>query len=421
MIRLILFTLFLVLPVTAHALAPAEVVVVANRFVEGSVPLARYYMEQRGIPAENLVRVRTTDQETVSRRDYDREIAGPLRSYLEKRGTDQPVRALVLMWGMPLRVSAPPLTREQEREKTQLETERDALRQEREQLREEPVEGEEKARRDARLGQIRTRLEAINESLRVMSPGWNSASVDSELSLVLAGEYPLAGMIPNPYFYGNRAKQAEMPVAREKVLWVSRLDAATPEIVRRVIDDTLYAEQHGLSGKAYFDARWSKPTNPNVSGYAFYDQSLHLAAEWVRQKTRMPVIVEDTERLFQPGEAPDTALYAGWYSLARYVDAFTWNRGAVGFHMASQECQSLRGGQYWCKRMLDEGVAVTIGPVGEPYIQAFPVPEIFFGLLVEGSYSLAECYMMSLPWLSWKMVMVGDPLYRPFGGEGRSE
>jgi len=64
--------------------------------------------------------------------------------------------------------------------------------------------------------------------------------------------------------------------------------------------------------------------------------------------------------------------------------------------------------------MLEKGVAATIGPVGEPYVQAFPVPEIFFGYLVDGYLSLAECYLISTPYLSWKMVLVGDPLYRPF-------
>ena len=54
------------------------------------------------------------------------------------------------------------------------------------------------------------------------------------------------------------------------------------------------------------------------------------------------------------------------------------------------------------------------GPVSEPYLEAFPVPEVFFGLLVEGRLTLAECYALSVPYLSWQMVLIGDPLYRPF-------
>ena len=130
----------------------------------------------------------------------------------------------------------------------------------------------------------------------------------------------------------------------------------------------------------------------------------------------MPVVLEDTQKLFQPGECPQAALYCGWYSLARYVDAFAWVPGAIGYHIASSECQTLRPGksQVWCKRMLEEGVAVTIGPVGEPYVQSFPLPEIFFGVLSEGALTVAEAYLVSVPYLSWKMVLVGDPLYRPF-------
>jgi uncharacterized protein (TIGR03790 family) len=87
--------------------------------------------------------------------------------------------------------------------------------------------------------------------------------------------------------------------------------------------------------------------------------------------------------------------------------------GSVGYHIASQECQTLKGNSnLWCKKMLDNGITATIGPVGEPYVQAFPMPEIFFKYLAEGYLTLAESYIISLPYLSWKMVLVGDPLYR---------
>jgi len=120
--------------------------------------------------------------------------------------------------------------------------------------------------------------------------------------------------------------------------------------------------------------------------------------------------------LFEKGECRDTALYCGWYSLARYVDAFSFSPGAVGYHIASGECTTLKqpGSQVWCKRMLEEGVAATLGPVGEPYVNAFPVPEVFFQVLTNGYLCLAECYQVSLPFLSWKMILIGDPLYRPF-------
>ena len=83
------------------------------------------------------------------------------------------------------------------------------------------------------------------------------------------------------------------------------------------------------------------------------------------------------------------------------MDAFEWAKGAVAYHVASAECVTLKkkNSQAWCKVMLEKGVATTLGPVGEPYLQSFPRPDIFFGLLFDG-HSLAESYMKSNPYLS---------------------
>jgi len=276
-----------------------------------------------------------------------------------------------------------------------------------EQIKTSPGESEKKAAKDA--------LAAVNKKIKAFRWKHNTgASVDSELMLVLADDYPLSAWVPNPFFLGFKGQNTK--VDKNDVIMVSRLDAPDEKIVARIIDDAITAEKMGLKGTAYFDARWKDPGDKKVSGYGLYDKSIHLAADQIRKSERMPVVLEDSGRLFQPGECAQAALYCGWYKLAHYVDAFTWVPGAIGYHIASSECTTLRKGnsQVWCKRMLEEGVAVTIGPVDEPYVQAFPLPEIFFGTLVERRLSVAECYLLSVPYLSWKMVLVGDPLYRPF-------
>jgi uncharacterized protein (TIGR03790 family) len=242
----------------------------------------------------------------------------------------------------------------------------------------------------------------------------DSAAVDSEIALVAAGSYPLSGWLPNPFFLGNQNK--ELDIGKSRVLMVSRVDGPSEKIARRIIQDSMAAEKQGLSGRAYFDARWPEPDVAPKGGYEFYDASIHRAARLVDRSGRMPVRVDARERLFQPGECPDAALYCGWYSLAQYVEAFTWKAGAVAYHIASSECATLKqkGSRVWCKRMLEAGAAAVVGPVDEPYVQSFPVPELFFGLLVDGYLTLAECYAASTPWLSWRMVLIGDPLYRPF-------
>ena len=44
------------------------------------------------------------------------------------------------------------------------------------------------------------------------------------------------------------------------------------------------------------------------------------------------------------------------------------------------------------------------------------MPELFFALLLDGRLTLAEVYAFSKPFWSWQMVLIGDPLYRPFKG-----
>ncbi|GKT06876.1 TIGR03790 family protein [Desulforhabdus sp. TSK] len=405
---------FLCLPAVclfpAHSLAlePSEILVVANG--RASLDLARYYMAKRHIPEANIVVLRTTDKEHCSRADYEAQILVPLRKHLhEREAGGSPVRALLLMQGVPLAITEPKLSLDEKAHIRGLQLRRRAIQRE---IKIMPPD-------EKKLEDLKKALESMQAEIQKTNRDDESASVDSELTLALEGDYPLSGWLPNPSFVGFRGK--DVPNLPKRVLMVARLDGPSPAVVRRMIDDSLAAEEKGLAGKAYFDARWPALKSEKPSGYAFYDDSIHKAADVVKKSGAMPVTLDEEEKLFQPGEAPDAALYCGWYSLARYVPAFTWAQGSVGYHIASQECQTLRqeGSQVWCKSMLENGAAATVGPVAEPYVQAFPVPEVFFAALLEGNLTLSECYTISLPFLSWRMVLVGDPLYRPFKARGK--
>jgi len=63
--------------------------------------------------------------------------------------------------------------------------------------------------------------------------------------------------------------------------------------------------------------------------------------------------------------------------------------------------------------MLMNGITATLGPVAEPYLHAFPEPRAFFPKLYEGN-CLVEAYYRTKPLISWQMLLIGDPLYRPF-------
>lgn len=408
----LMLAVVLVLPGVLWALEPEQVLVLANRNAARSMGLAKYYMERRRIPEDQLLPLWVTDKETCTREDYEKKVLAPVVEYLEKH-TEKDIRCLVTMFGLPLRVSPPVLTKEEQEVVEGLEARRARLR---EQLKAMDQEDEDDSEAKKSL---RKELAELKKQIQRAEKRYHGASLDSEIALALAAPYDLAMWVPNPFFLGYGGKILPGMPAREQVLMVSRLDGPGSDIVRRIIDDSINAEKGGLTGTSYFDARWPRPSDdkePDKVGSGFFDLSIHKAAERVEKSGLMPVVVNNDESLFQPGECPEAALYCGWYKLARYVDAFDWQPGSIGFHIASQECQTLRPGnsQVWCKRMLEQGVAATIGPVGEPYLQAFPIPEIFFGLLLEGRWTLAECYALSVPSWSWQIVLVGDPLYNPF-------
>ena len=390
----------------SRGLEHEEILVLANKNAAGSVGLAKYYMEKRGIPKNNLLVLWVTDKEECSRKDYENKIVPLVRRYLKENDPERRIRCLLTMCGLPLKIAPPAVGQKEQREIEELSRKQGLLEE-----RLKSITGNERER-------LEKELEEIKERVFLLKKIDERASFDSEIALVLMEEYSLSKWVLNPFFAGYH--DLNLIEMRDRVLIVSRLDGPSEEIVRRIIDDSIATEKSGLRGKAYFDARWPmqqrESTEKNDFGYKFYDRSIHKAAALVKKSGRIPVVVNNTEELFQPGECPDSALYCGWYSLGKYVDAFEWKRGSIGYHIASAECTTLKraDSQVWCKRMLEEGVAATIGPVNEPYVQAFPVPEIFFELLVDGYWTLAECYALSTPFLSWQMVLIGDPLYRPF-------
>src|SRR5262245_50374728 len=253
--------------------------------------------------------------------------------------------------------------------------------------------------------------------LNSLSEEQGDASVDSELSLLWwdRGQYGVSWRRPNPLHHAFR--KAGGKSSRDiPTLMVSRLDAPTADLAFRLVDRAREAEAQGLTGTVYLDAR-GLPVKDQTDTYSHYDQSLRDLNSFLTQHTAYQSRLENTEiRVHHPGEAPDVALYVGWYRLRQYEDAFTFRPGAIGYHMASAEAVSIHSPSEpgWCKNALDHGITATLGSIGEPYLDAFPEPLEFVALLMTGQYSLVEAYYLTSRWISWRMVLVGDPLYNPW-------
>ncbi|SMC26252.1 TIGR03790 family protein [Desulfacinum hydrothermale DSM 13146] len=377
-------------------LTPRQTLVIANRRSSSDVDLARYYMARRKIPPTHLVQVDAGKGRGIGRALYRERILGPVLSAVQALGS-APIRCLVLMPGLPVQVDAPPRPLEEQRRREVLKREEANLKK-----RIRDLEKTSPLRQD-----LQKRLKQIQEALRKMRRPVASAALDSELALALVPSYPLEGWLPNPAYVGGG--KGDRWTSPGRILVVARLAGASPQAVKKRIDQTLKAESRGLRGIAYFDARWPAAQGDKKrkrSAYALYDRSIHRAAELVRKSGRLPVVVDDRQTVFQPGQCPAAALYCGWYSVGKYVDAFSWVPGAVGYHIESSRT--------WMKNLQARGVAVTLGPLREPYLQAFPLPHVFFGLLIRGDLTVGEAYLASLPYLSWQIILRGDPLYRPF-------
>lgn len=252
----------------------------------------------------------------------------------------------------------------------------------------------------------------MRDQLNYLDPRDTTASFDSELSMVRVLAYSHVRWLGNPYDYRWPHKSVA------GVLMVSRLDGPSPAAVRSLIENSVKVEQEGLHGTVVVDSRGMRVGHgtPSQNAFAVWDQYFRNFAELVRTSTSLTLVADDKPALMAPRSADHVALYAGWYSLRHYVPVCTFNRGALGFHLASYECISIHNPTEtgWVRGLLNAGVVGTFGPVAEPYLQSFPRPDDFFPLMLTGKFTLAEAYWRTTPMVSWMQVLVGDPLYNPY-------
>lgn len=356
--------------------AAAETAVVFNPAFPGSAELAAYYAEKRGIPRERVIGLRCSPEDSMSREEFDAQLRQPLLEMFQgRRWWDAPppmagspkdaagewpevrkgVRVLVLMRGVPFQI----------RRQAQ-----------------NPKPSEE-----------------------------DEASVDSELSVLGLNQPPLKGGLRNPWFdQPTRFSQAERV---KGLLIVGRLDGPDDATVRRMIDDALHAEEHGLFGRAVIDLAQKS------GAYQEGEDWLKRSADTCKC-AGIPVYVDRSPNVL--GDAwplPDTILYFGWYTDkitgALASPDFRFKRGAIACHLHSFSASVIRTRDgAWAGPLLSHGAAVAFGNVFEPYLSLTLHFDVFNKRLLEG-FTMGEAAWNATPALSWMSVALGDPLYRPYG------
>jgi uncharacterized protein (TIGR03790 family) len=376
----------------ATHLAAAErgesVAVLYNRNLPESKALAEYYAQRRNVPTSQLYGADVlAGAEVMSRADFRDRLQEPLSRWFisnklftpnekdragNKDGphrliSEAAVRYLVVCYGIPLKVA-------------------------RDTTLDEPGTGD---------------LEAALQ-------GRNEAAVDAELALLPLAQQPfqLTGPIDNPLYLTTNAAVLN---PTNGLLLVTRLDGPSIALARGLVDKAIAAENHGLWGRAYIDARGITNGGP----YQLGDDWMRAAAE-VTRRLGFDTVVDNKEATFGAAyPMSDIAFYAGWY--APHVSGpFSQARvefmpGAFAYHLHSYSAASLHTAtQYWAGPLLAKGATITFGTVDEPLLAGTPNVAAFLERLIYRRFTFAEAAYASQRFLSWQTTVVGDPLYRPF-------
>ncbi len=366
-----------------------EVLVIYNSESPDSEAVARHYARRRSVPESQLLGLRLPQTATLSRADYVSAIQEPLRRHLVAKGLAEwvpdssplppgrkalaqkrlrlvrsEIRYLLLCYGVPWYIPQDP--------------------------------------------SLRSDTQGIPPQLQR-----NDASVDDELALLprLGFDDPIASA-PNPVVGVTNGAQIH---PTNGVFMVTRLDGPTPEIARGLVDKALEAESRGLWGHAYIDLR--AITN---GPYGLGDRMITNAAV-VAKRLGFETFVDNQPATLGVGyPLSQVALYVGWYDSGVtgpfYRASVEFQPGAFAYHLHSFSAANLRSAsENWVGPLLARGATATMGCVAEPYLEFTPNPAMFLERWGYVGMTLGEAATAAHPVLSWQTVVVGDPLYRPFG------
>jgi len=349
-----------------------NVAVVINEASPDSVKIGEYYVKARGIPASNVIRLKTTTEESIQLAEFAGAIQAPIRAALLKGNLVDRVLYIVLTKGLPLRV------------------------------------------------------------LGTAGPEGTVSSVDSELTLLyrrLTGRNVLIrGKIANPYYLGDQPLSEAKPFTHRDhdIFLVSRLDGFTAD---EAISLVVKAQQPSRDGRVVLDQRDALVNRQGEDWLALAAQNLTKAGfgsrvtlETTPKPARgiSPVIgyyswgstdpqnrVRVTKMDFSPGALAATFVSTDARTFKEPPAEWTPTNLANRNQFFGGSAQSLVGD------LIREGATGVAGQVSEPYLESAVRPNILFPAYLSGM-NLVEAFYLAIPHLSWQTIVIGDPLCAPF-------
>jgi uncharacterized protein (TIGR03790 family) len=355
----------------AGAQTGENVLVVANEGSPASIEIAEYYVKRRHVPADQLLKIKTSTADQITRAEFEATIQGPVANWLAQQGAQDRILFIVLTKGVPLRIAGT----------------------------------------GGRTGTV--------------------SSVDSELTLLyrrMTGQTVAPnGSVPNPYFLGELPpnRTARFSHATHDIYLVTRLDGFTVDDAKALVDRGV---EPVTTGRILLDQRAGLNQKPN-------DWLAEAAKRLVLQGLKNRVVLEETSRVVEPEKgvlgyyswgSNDPSIterhpgldFAPGALAAMFVssDARTFSEPPAGWKPGQwQDRQSYFAGspQSLSGDLVRAGATGTAGYVAEPYLDSSVRPDILFPAYTAG-FTLAESFYLALPTLSWQSVVVGDPLCGPF-------
>ncbi len=364
--------LFLLFSVPLFSQTADNILLILNEASPLSMDIGMYYAQKRGVPRQNLLRINTATEDSISREEFSRQIESPIASWLTRNSAQDRILYIVLTKGIPLRVN-----------------------------------GDSK-------------------------PDGTVASVDSELTLLyrklLGQTIQIKGPIKNPYYLGDASpvKARQFSHKNQDIFLVSRLDGFTFADVKGLIDRGLTPSKEG---KILLDSKASLTEKGNV----WLKQAADLLGQMGFQER---IVFDNTGKLLTQEKnvlgyyswgSNDPAIRIRHFGFEFVPGALagmfvssdgrtftepppTWEIGSWEDDkttLFANSPQSLAGD------LIREGVTGIAGHVAEPSLEATIHPNILFPAYLSG-FNLIESYYLAMPFLSWQTVVVGDPLCAPF-------
>jgi uncharacterized protein (TIGR03790 family) len=352
-------------PAPAQTSLNDRVLIVYNADVRESKEVAEYYLQKRSVPASHLCKIETSSTEVIKQDEFESRVKQPIRKCLDRLGKAT-ILYIVFSYQTPFLLD--------------LGAQTNAL--------------------DQFIADI------WDEYLPERTATQNDVQPYFGLAQSEGGAYQRYVSLAD-----YRAQ------AKARIIYsVWRLDAPNAALAKGLVDKALAGEANGLKGIGCFDRNQGELSGIADFSYGAGDWDIHRAAEFTRQ-AGFTVIEDEHQQEFGTPPAPlrcdQAALYAGWYTLNHYNDAFSWNPGAIGLHLDSSSAQNPRGGNNWAANAVAHGITITAGATAEPYLDNLPHPDQAFLYLFHGA-NVGDALLRSERLLKWNIINIGDPLYRPF-------